>query len=250
MFTQSFPYIYPPGAQTPPSYDTYSFIVLFRGLFCKGGGRKIQPLYPRPGGGTIFYFSSKPSGLRCPVFAAGDGAPLQKADRGLHLFGLRGGGREAARRVKQFFFIYDLNPPGCGALFLRRGTAPACKKQTAFLLRLADFCFAPRRALAKPGALRQTQLPVSSTGRGRCVCPCSASPVSAAGSGSAAQPSTLLSVSPLPLRGIPPSGGINRKLLLQGAGSSCKVTAAQNKKEQFVVQSPCQGAQPQAGGYR
>ena len=38
------------------------------------------------------------------------------------------------------------------------------------LLRLADFCGAPRRALAKTGALRQTQLPVSSTGRGRCVC--------------------------------------------------------------------------------
>ena len=38
------------------------------------------------------------------------------------------------------------------------------------LLRLADFCGAPRRVLAKNGALRQTQLPVSSTGRGRCVC--------------------------------------------------------------------------------
>ena len=200
MFTQSFPYIYPPGAQTPPSYDTYSFIVLFRGLFCKGGGEKFN-LYTQ--------------------------------------------GRAAAR-----FFIFHLNPPGCGALFLRRATERPCKKQTAFLLRLADFCFAPRRALAKPGALRQTQLPVSSTGRGRCVCPCSASAVSAAGSGSAAQPAALLSVSPMPLRGIPPSGGINRKLLLQGAGSSCKVTAAQNKKEQFVVQSPCQGAQPQAGGYR
>ena len=49
------------------------------------------------------------------------------------------------------------------------------------LLRLADFCGAPRRALAKTGALRQTQLPVSSTGCGRCVCPCSASAVSAAG---------------------------------------------------------------------
>ena len=38
------------------------------------------------------------------------------------------------------------------------------------LLRLAGFCGAPRRALAKIGALRQTQLPVSSAGRGRCVC--------------------------------------------------------------------------------
>ena len=65
---------------------------------------------------------------------------------------------------------------------MQRGAWPACKKQTAFLLRLADFCFAPRRVLAKTGALRQTQLPVSSTGRGRCVCPCFASAVSAAGS--------------------------------------------------------------------
>ena len=29
------------------------------------------------------------------------------------------------------FLIYDLNPPGCGALFLLRATAGACKKQTA-----------------------------------------------------------------------------------------------------------------------
>ena len=39
---------------------------------------------PEAGGGVhcfIFRFRSKPSGLRCPVFAAGDGAPLQKADR-------------------------------------------------------------------------------------------------------------------------------------------------------------------------
>ena len=39
------------------------------------------------------------------------------------------------------------------------------------LLRLADFCGAPRRALAKTGALRQRRLPVSSTGRGRRRCP-------------------------------------------------------------------------------
>ena len=92
------------------------------------------------------------------------------------------------RLLRFVYLYYDLNPPGCGALFLLRAAGRPCKKQTAFLLRLADFCFAPRRALAKTGALRQTQLPVSSAGRGRCVCPCSASPVSAAGSGSAAQP--------------------------------------------------------------
>ena len=38
------------------------------------------------------------------------------------------------------------------------------------LLRLADFRGAGRCPLAKTGALRQTQLPVSSTGCGRCVC--------------------------------------------------------------------------------
>ena len=99
--------------------------------------------------------------------------------------------------------ILDLYPPGCGALFLLRGAEPACKKQTAFLLRLANFPGGRRSALVKIGALRQRRLPISSTGRGRRRCPCSASPVSAAGSGSAAQPSTLLSVSPLPLRGSP-----------------------------------------------
>ena len=33
--------------------------------------------------------------------------------------------------AKAYNFIYDLNSPGCGALFLLRGAAPACKKQTA-----------------------------------------------------------------------------------------------------------------------
>ena len=35
----------------------------------------------------------------------------------------------------------------------------------------AGFCGAPRRALAKTRALRHSQLPVSSAGRGRCSCP-------------------------------------------------------------------------------
>ena len=39
------------------------------------------------------------------------------------------------------------------------------------LLRLAAFCSAPQRALAKNGALRHSQLPVSATGSGRCSCP-------------------------------------------------------------------------------
>ena len=65
--------------------------------------------------------------------------------------------------------------PGCGALFLLRASLRPRKKQTAVLLRLANFPSGRQCALVKIGALRQTQLPVSSAGRGRCVCPCSAS---------------------------------------------------------------------------
>ena len=43
------------------------------------------------------------------------------------------------------------------------------------LLRLANFPGGRRSALVKIGALRQRRLPVSSTGRGRRRCPCSAS---------------------------------------------------------------------------
>ena len=39
------------------------------------------------------------------------------------------------------------------------------------LLRLADFCGAPQRALAKTGALHRSQLPVSAAGSGRCSRP-------------------------------------------------------------------------------
>ena len=38
-------------------------------------------------------------------------------------------------------------------------------------LALSRFCSAPQRALAKNGALRHSQLPVSATGSGRCSCP-------------------------------------------------------------------------------
>ena len=82
------------------------------------------------------------------------------------------------------------------------------------LLRLADFCFAPRRALAKPGALLRVAVDqICSAGRRPLAyldgCPCSASPVSAAGSGSATQPTTApcfvhwtrsLCLPPAPLR--------------------------------------------------
>ena len=39
------------------------------------------------------------------------------------------------------------------------------------LLRLAVFCSAGRCPLAKTGALRHSQLPVSAAGSGRCSCP-------------------------------------------------------------------------------
>ena len=158
--------------------------------------------------------------------------------------------------------IYDLNPPGCGALFLLRGTWPTCKKQTAFLLRLADFCGAPQRVLAKTGALRQTQLPVSSTGCGRCVCPCSALyrfPRPGLGLGNLIYnlnpPSTLLDVSPLPLRGIPPSGGVGLWLLPHPAALPqllgwCYAAAAQpaTRRSSLWFRAPA-GARPQAGGF-
>ena len=51
--------------------------------------------------------------------------------------------------------IFYLNPPGCGTLFLLRAAAGACKKQTAFLLRLANFPSGGRCPLVKIGALRQ-----------------------------------------------------------------------------------------------
>ena len=61
------------------------------------------------------------------------------------------------------------------------------------LLRLADFCGAPRWVLAKTGArLRVAVAQICGAGHSPLAhldgCPCSASPVSAAGSGSAAQP--------------------------------------------------------------
>ena len=115
------------------------------------------------------------------------------------------------------FLIYDLNPPGCGALFLQRGAGPACKKQTAFLLRLADFCGAPRRVLAKTGALRQARLAASSTGRAsaclpllRFGCFCRRQRLSCA----AHHP---FNVTPA-LRARPLTGALNQRLLLLGAG--------------------------------
>ena len=56
--------------------------------------------------------------------------------------------------------LYNLNPPGCGALFLRRATAGACKKRAAtravYLAngnpeQRSDFCKRPPRRAAKTG---------------------------------------------------------------------------------------------------
>ena len=73
------------------------------------------------------------------------------------------------------FFIYNLNPRVAVPCFCGGPQGRPCKKQTAFLLRLANFPGGRRSALVKIGALRQRRLPVSSTGRGRRRCPCSAS---------------------------------------------------------------------------
>ena len=67
-------------------------------------------------------------------------------------------------------------------------------KRAIALLRLADFCGAPGPALAKTGARRQTQLPVSSTGRGRCVCLLRLADFCGAGRGPLAKTGALLRV--------------------------------------------------------
>ena len=144
MFTQSFPYIYPPGAQTPPSYDTYSFIVLFRGLFCKGGGEKFNLYTQGRAAARFFYFSSKPSGLRCPVFAAGDGAPLQKADRvplALSQFS-----RRAAERPCENWSA----APAAAPCFVHRTRSPPLP-----LLRFGCFCRRQRLSSAAPSGPAQ-----------------------------------------------------------------------------------------------
>ena len=176
------------------------------------------------------------------------------------------------------------------------------------LLRLADFCGAPQRALAKNGALlRVAVAQICGADRSPLAyldgCPCSASPFSAAGSGSAPQPSTprcicrrqhfgvlapglrarpggalcpdcsfshracggyktatlliydlnpptaLLAESPLPLRGIPPSGGMSHRRLLLIAGCAAAAKALRlkisaNPKEEGAVRGP----EPPYGG--
>ena len=98
--------------------------------------------------------------------------PLGPTDAALAQRGLRSraaacgrnrrGGAGAAvqickRAATRAAYLGNGNPEGEGSL-------------SPLLLRLADFRGAGRCPLAKTGALRQTQLPVSSAGRGRCVC--------------------------------------------------------------------------------
>ena len=76
-----------------------------------------------------------------------------------------------------------------------QAAARPCKKQTAFLLRLANFPCGTQSALEKIGALlRVAVAQICGADRSPLAyldgCPCSASPVSTAGSGSAPQPST------------------------------------------------------------
>src|SRR5699024_5304044 len=72
-------------------------------------------------------------------------------------------------RQKNFALLRGGFPSG--ALFTPLSVSPPLRAFRQPLLRLADFCGAPWQALAKTGALRHSQLPVSSAGRGRCSCP-------------------------------------------------------------------------------
>ena len=102
-----------------------------------------------------------------------------------------------------------MNPPACGrapagALSRELLLLNAGRGRRVSLLRLADFCGAPRRPLAKTGALpRVAVAQICSAGRSPLAyldgCPCSASAVSAAGSASVCLP-------PGPA-GPPPYGG-------------------------------------------
>ncbi len=68
--------------------------------------------------------------------------------------------------LASLYFYLDLYPPGCGALFLLRGTGPACKKQTA--------APAPPRLFLPQAAAQlrsQLRLAVSAAGSARFSCP-------------------------------------------------------------------------------
>ena len=98
--------------------------------------------------------------LRFPAFAAGVAAPLQKTDRGplaLGQFSRRAAGAPL-RKLER-----------CAGLPLPKFSAP-----DAVRLKIWTAAPAPPRLFlpqAAPRLRSQTQLPVSSTGRGRCVCP-------------------------------------------------------------------------------
>ena len=93
----------------------------------------------------FLYFSSNPPGLRCPVFAARDGARLQKADRvplALSQFSLRG----TVPPCENWSAA-----PGCRCPNMRRGTRPACIFGRLPLLRFGCFCRRQRLSSAASG---------------------------------------------------------------------------------------------------
>ena len=80
---------------------------------------------------------------------------------------------DLAKRGNQGIPTLCIGPGRRSGLPLPKFSAPDAvrlKIWTAVLLRLANFPGGRQCALVKIGALRQAQLPVSSTGRGRCVC--------------------------------------------------------------------------------
>ena len=148
------------------------------------------------------------------------------------------------------------------------------------LLRLADFCGAPQRALAKKRSAapstprcicRRQHFGVLAPGLrarpGGALCPdcsffcCAAGsmgprfePPAGAGAWSVFifdlnPPTALLTESPLPLRGIPPSGGMSHRRLLLIAGCAAAAKALRlkisaNPKEEGAVRGP----EPPYGG--
>ena len=74
------------------------------------------------------------------------------------------------------------------AYFCRRQRLGCAARRPLKPLALSRFLQRTAGMLAKTGALRQTQLPVSSAGRGRCVCPCRCGPAPSGGSMPVATP--------------------------------------------------------------
>ena len=139
-----------------------------------------RPCGPAPCGGSKLRTAPSAFGLRGQFFASGSA-----------------------------FLIFDLNPPGCGTLFLRRAAGAPLQKADCVPLALGQFS---RRAAERP-CENWSAAPAAAP----CFVHRTRSPplpllrlaASSAGRASATQPATLLVESPLPLRGIPLRGGMN-----------------------------------------